>query len=267
MKPRTVAQLKKLITEGLEKSLDGIARLDVSAEESDRMQPTSAQYRRDGYRVEWSFTPKDAIDESLCRKIVVRSGEKLMDANIYGTWRVAVFPRKWKGLPLPLSEQIFKTDAANLITGDAVAQGNEAAASEKAKRPNAVISKKLEVIGENMQLGYAVRAWKPLDYLQASFPTFTLAETVGILMELYERMQGNSATKVYYSEKGTKKNKSDREERYKIIQAKFIALRQDPQMSPKLITKTGVMQTIEEQSKGKENFKLRTIIKACRDLK
>lgn len=276
MKPRTVAQLKKLIAEGLKKSPDGITRLDVSVAERNILKPTLEQYRMEGFHVEYSLVPKDTIDESLIKEFVVRSGKKPGGASDFGKWRVAVFPQKWKGFPVPLSEQIFhkgeefeefKDGGLSFVNRDDIAQADAAAAREKAKRPNAVISKKLVQINKNMKFGYAVRAWNPLDYLQVSFPAFTLAETVGILMELYERMEGNSVTRVYYSEKGTDKNKSDREKRYKIIRAKFLALRQDPRMSPILITKTGVMQTIEEQSKGKENFKLRTIIKACRDLK
>ena len=273
MKPRTVAQLKKLIAEGLKKSPDGIARLDVTEDEATRLQPVLVRYRSDGFNVEQAFIPKDEIDESIQRKLVVLNKGR-QDIPHVGR-RIAVFPRKWKGFPEPLAEQIFhkgedfeicKDGSLSFANPDDIARADDAAEKMKIQRPNAVVSNEFVFVGKNKKFGCAVRAWKPLDYLQVSFPAYTLAETIGILMALYKRMQFKTVRHMSQSDRGGGSTHKKGEKNHAKIREMFLALRHTPGWTTaESPGKTALLCQIKNTIKPKVCES--TIIKACRGLK
>ena len=262
MKPRTVAQLKKLIAEGLKKSPDGIARLDVSDDELSEVWRTLDQYYAKGFDVEIASAPEEATNESSIRD-AFKKGHAYWKKHTKSRSRIAIFPRNWKGLPLPLSEQLFTADGKmGAQTFFAHAAINRAIA----QWPDAIIETKVEDINDGKEMGYFVRAWNPMDYLTKEFPAYKLNEIIVALMKQRGKMFNLIGEPILRGQNGANKTKRNGEMNHKKIREMFLALRQTPGWTPtECPGKTALLCQIKNTIKPKVCES--TIIKACRGLK
>ena len=209
MKPRTVAQLKKLIAEGLEKSPHGIARLDISEEEfiecAEKLSKWASSMR-------WNFTfraaPFDLVNDPLI---------ELKPRGTHG-YRIAMVDMDGLG---------WKTPKPFYVSEDCPSRANaETLADEiQEKYPDAmlfVFPAEKQGSPNYWMTHYCVRVVHVADWLRHRFPMFTTSEAISYLA-VVERQLPKTAGRY------CKGSHSRGEKTRAIILAAYKALMSDPE--------------------------------------